>query len=85
MAWLDGASAHEDVSFPFGDTADDESRIFVMDMTACGAYVARKGPRPGRLTRPRSRSECSIDSRLEWLNAMSALYHRMPGIQCQSA
>jgi len=35
MAWLDGASAHEDVSFPFGDTADDESRIFVMDMAAC--------------------------------------------------
>jgi hypothetical protein len=42
MAWLDGASAHEDVSFPFGDTADDESRIFVMDMAACGANVARK-------------------------------------------
>jgi hypothetical protein len=47
MAWLDGASAHEDVSFPFGDTADDESRIFVMDMAACRAYVARKGI-PGR-------------------------------------
>lgn len=47
MAWLYGASAHEDFSFPFGDTADDESRIFVMDMTACGAYVARKRI-PGR-------------------------------------
>ena len=47
MAWLYGASAHEDFSFPFGDTADDESRIFVMDMAACRAYVARKRI-PGR-------------------------------------
>ncbi len=33
-ARLDGALAHEDIAFPFGYAADDESWILVMDMAA---------------------------------------------------
>lgn len=42
MARLDGAPAKQDIPFPFGNATDDESRIFVVDMTACLADVPRQ-------------------------------------------
>ncbi len=33
-AWLNGAPAKQDLAFPFGDTANDQARIFVLDMAA---------------------------------------------------
>lgn len=47
MARFDGASAHQDAALPFGHAADDEARVFVMDVAACSADVSGKAVADG--------------------------------------
>ena len=42
MARFDGASAHQDTALPFSYAADDEARVFIMDVAASAADVSWK-------------------------------------------
>lgn len=40
--WLDGASAEKNLLFVFDDAADYQPRVFIMDMAASSANMARE-------------------------------------------
>ncbi len=42
VAWLNGATAQQDVAFPFGYAADNKLRVLVVDRLAVPAYMSRQ-------------------------------------------